>query len=133
MREFIWFLVDVMNLFHDKFIALSDQLGLGLNDKALHFLVIGVMGIVGFLCVNMVFHAIARISITAIAFIFSLTLVILFVFAVEIQQGITNNGNMDFTDAAVSIYGFLAFFGLYLLIRGVMFALGWVWKRYVKS
>jgi glycopeptide antibiotics resistance protein len=38
------------------------------------------------------------------------------VFAIEIQQAITNRGNMEFVDAIIGLWGFLALFLVYVAI-----------------
>lgn len=42
------------------------------------------------------------------------------VFAIEIQQAITNRGQMEFADAVVGLYGYLAFFFVFVLICGLI-------------
>ncbi|MEK1830761.1 hypothetical protein AAAC51_22150 [Priestia megaterium] len=50
-----------------------------------------------------------KFSITAISFIYTLTVMLVLVFAIEIQQGITTRGNMEFDDAIAGLWGFLVF------------------------
>ncbi|MCP3028042.1 hypothetical protein [Halobacillus sp. A5] len=119
MREVILLLAEVVNLFHDLIWEVTDRLGWDLTDKELHFWVIGILGIMGLLFVDVLFHAISKWSITAISFLFSFAMVLVFVFAVEIQQRITGAGNMEFADAAYSVLGFLAFCVVYLLVKGL--------------
>ena len=38
-------------------------------------------------------------------------------FAIEIGQRITGTGNMDFADVVAGLYGVLAFFGVYTVVR----------------
>ncbi|MFQ3545439.1 hypothetical protein Q7A53_15250 [Halobacillus rhizosphaerae] len=118
MKEVIILLADIVNAFHDFLIQFASSMGWDLTDKDLHFWVIGILGIIGLLVVEVVFHALAKWSISAISFLFTLSMVLVFVFAVEIQQKITHRGNMEFQDAAVSVLGFLAFALGYFLLRG---------------
>jgi len=69
------------------------------------------------------FRILSKWSITVISFIYTFTMVLVFVFALEIQQGITGSGNMEFDDAAIGVVGFFVFFGVYLLIRGIAFGI----------
>ncbi|WP_173915556.1 hypothetical protein [Halobacillus sp. Marseille-Q1614] len=119
MREVILILAEIVNIFHELIWGISNSLGLNLTDKELHFWVIGILGIIGLLFVDLVFHAISKWSITAISFLFTFAVVLVFVFAVEIQQRNTGAGNMEFADAAYSILGFLAFCIVYLLFKGI--------------
>ncbi len=120
MKEVIILLADIVNAFHDLLIQFASSMGWDLTDKDLHFWVIGILGILGLLVVEVVFHALAKWSISAISFLFTLSMVLVFVFAVEIQQKITHRGNMEFQDAAVSVLGFLAFALGYFLLRGLI-------------
>lgn len=128
MREIILLLADVVNIWHDLIWKFADMMGWNMSDKDLHFWVIGILGIIGLIFVDILFHALARWSITAISFLFTFAMVLVFVFAVEIQQKITGSGNMEFGDAVVSILGFFLFCSIYfiilLVIRGV--------KKYIK-
>lgn len=119
MKGFIYLLAEIVNLVHDVLLALVGIVGLEMNDKQLHFWVIGCIGIVLFLLVHVLFKWMATWSITMISLTFSFTVILVLVFAIEIQQGITNRGNMDFQDALYGIYGFLAFFVVFLLIKGL--------------
>ncbi|WP_101842972.1 hypothetical protein [Halobacillus sp. Marseille-P3879] len=119
MKEVILLLAELVNLFHDLIWRVTDSLGWNLTDKELHFWVIGILGIGGLLFVDLVFHAISKWSITAISFLFTFAMVLVFVFAVEIQQRITGAGNMEFADAAYSVFGFFVFCFFYLIIKGL--------------
>lgn len=108
------FMTGVMNYFHDHLILLTKLLGLKVNDKQLHFLVIGVIGIVLFIIVHKLFKYLVRYSLTAISFIYTFTVLVVLVFAIEIGQKITRRGNMEFQDIVEGLWGFLAAFALYL-------------------
>ncbi|MGL5354377.1 MAG: hypothetical protein ACRDA5_13835, partial [Clostridium sp.] len=53
----------------------------------------------------------------AISFIYTFTVMIVIVFAIEIQQKLTNRGNMEFADIAYGIYGFLYIFAIYVVLK----------------
>ncbi|UOR11616.1 hypothetical protein [Halobacillus amylolyticus] len=120
MREMIQLLAEIVNMFHDLFLNLSESLGWNLSDKELHFWIIGLLGIIGLIFVDIVFHALAKWSVTAISFFFTLSMVLVFVLAVEIQQKITGRGAMEFNDAAVSVLGFLAFCTVYFIVKMIV-------------
>ncbi|WP_453993279.1 hypothetical protein [Bacillus nitroreducens] len=48
MKEIIKLIVEIVNVFHDLILRITERLGLQLTDKDLHFWVIGVIGIIGF-------------------------------------------------------------------------------------
>jgi hypothetical protein len=128
MREVILLLADVVNIWHDLIWKFANMMGWNPTDKELHFWVIGILGIIGLIFVDILFHALAKWSITAISFLFTFAMVLVFVFAVEIQQKITGSGNMEFGDAVVSILGFFLFCSFYvvilLVVRGI--------RKYIK-
>ena len=104
----------IVNYFHDKLILLTHSMGLSLSDKQLHFLVIGFLGIVFFLVVNKLFKFLIRYSLTVISFIYTFTVLVVVVFAIEIEQKITGRGNMEFQDILEGLWGFLVVFSIYM-------------------
>jgi hypothetical protein len=65
-------------------------------------------------------------GITALSFLYTLTFMFVLVFGIEIQQALTNRGNMEFIDAIVGLWGFIAMFLIYiglilafLIVRGL--------------
>jgi len=118
MKEFILILANIVNYFHDLIMTIAEGAGLNFTDKDLHLWVFGIIGIVSFFAVHVVFKTLAQFSITAISFIYTFTVILVLVFAIEIQQKITGRGQMDFADAVVSLWGFLLFFAVFLVLKG---------------
>jgi hypothetical protein len=118
MKEFILLLAEIINTLHDLIFAVTQRAGWNLTDKDLHLWVFGIVGILAFLVVNIVFKYLAQYSITAISFVYTFTILLVIVFAIEIQQKITGRGNMDFHDAVISLWGFILFFAGYLALKG---------------
>ncbi|HET7579124.1 MAG TPA: hypothetical protein VFK33_07580 [Bacillales bacterium] len=123
MIHVIEILAKIVNGLHDLLIFLSHSLGFGLTDKQLHFWVIGFIGIVSFLIVQGLFRWLSRYSITAISLIYTMTLLIIFVFAIEIEQKITGRGSMEFEDAVIGLWGFILFFSIYAAIRLLIYTI----------
>lgn len=123
MKETIILLAEGLDFLHDVLLNLSKAWGLNLTDKELHFWIIGLVGIVSFLVVDVFFRMLARWSMTVLSFIYTFTVVLVFVFALEIQQGITGSGNMELDDAVMGIVGFFAFMGVYIAFRGGAYAI----------
>ena len=121
MKEIIKIIAEVVNEAHDLLLDLTNLMGWNLTDKDLHLWVIGILGILIFMGVQVVFKMLAEWSITAISFIYTFTVLVVIVFAIEIQQKITGRGNMEFLDAVIGLWGFLIFFGIYLAIRLLVF------------
>ena len=115
MKEAIILLAEIVNNIHD---LLNDMFGMHLNDKQLHFWVIGIIGIITFFIVYFSFKLVAKLkwSIAILSFIYTFTIMIVLVFAIELQQAITNRGNMEFADAVAGLWGFLVFFMAYAVV-----------------
>ena len=102
---------------HATLMHLNDNFELRLDDKALHFIVMAVLGMLLFFVVHFVFKRLARISISVLSFIYVFTVMTVLGFAIEIGQRITGTGSMDFGDVVAGLYGVLAFFGVYTVVR----------------
>jgi len=122
------FITGIINYFHDNLILLTKFMGLSLNDKQLHFLVIGFIGILLFIFVHKLFKFLVRYSLTAISFIYTFTVLVVFVFAIEIGQKVTGRGNMEFQDIVEGLWGFLVAFGMYIAVVFCVYLL----KRFSK-
>lgn len=110
----------ITNNIHDFLITFFKVMGYNMTDKQLHYLIIGIIGIIIFLFTNLLFKYLAKYSITAISFIYTFTVMVVFVFAIEIEQKVTGRGVMDFKDITAGLWGFIEFFGVYLLIKLVV-------------
>lgn len=117
MKELVILITEMVNQFHDAFISLCGILGIHLTDKDMHFWVIGIFGIFFFGFTHAVFTWLSKWSMTALSFIYTVTVIIVIVFAIEIQQKVTGRGNMEFLDATEGIKGFLVFFMFFLLLK----------------
>lgn len=115
MREIVIQLADMVNFIHD---VLVDIFGLHMTDKELHFWVIGIIGMVTFFFVYLFFKLLEKMkwSTALFSFIYTFTVMVVLVFAIELQQAITNRGNMEFADAVMGLWGFLVFFAAYAVI-----------------
>ena len=102
---------------HATLMHLNDSFELRLDDKALHFIVMAVLGMLLFFAVHFVFKRLAKISISVLSFIYVFTVMTVLGFAIEIGQRITGTGSMDFGDVVAGLYGVLAFFGVYTVVR----------------
>ncbi|MCA1064843.1 hypothetical protein QTG56_24865 (plasmid) [Rossellomorea sp. AcN35-11] len=121
MREIIKLLAEVVNILHDKLIILfNGNLGMNLTDKDLHFWIMGFIGMASFFFVYFITKWLSRLPFgnTMISFLYTLTFMVVLAFAIEIQQGITNRGKMEFADAIISLWGYIVLFFVYL---GVIF------------
>lgn len=123
MVKIIKLLMEFMNNLHDEIIHMVPDTGYNFTDKQLHFIIIGIIGILIFLATQVIFKKLAKHSITAISFIYTFTVLLVIVFGIEIEQKITKRGNMEFGDILAGINGFMYFFIAYLIVRFVVYAI----------
>ncbi|RBW67827.1 hypothetical protein [Bacillus taeanensis] len=133
MGEVIKFLAEVVNTMHDLLIVILAGLGFELTDKQLHFWIIGILGMGILFAVHPLFKWIAKWNIFSLSFVYTFTVLVVIVFAIEIQQKITNRGNMEFQDAVIGLWGFLVFFLIYLGIKGILFGIQKLIEKVKKS
>ncbi|WP_404454856.1 hypothetical protein LG329_06410 [Virgibacillus necropolis] len=128
MKDIIVTLAEIVNNFHDVII---DLVGLQMTDKQLHFWIIGIIGIVTFFVVYLFFKIVEAMkwSITILSFIYTFTVMVVLVFAIELQQAITNRGNMEFADAVMGLWGFLVFFMIYAFVAIIIYILVKFFKK----
>lgn len=122
MVQAIKILANSINNLHDTLIKLAASLGYNLNDKQLHFIIIGAVGIIIYFVSDALFRMLAKLSVSIISFIYTFTVLVVLVFALEIEQKITGRGRMEFSDIVAGLWGFLEIFGIYLLIRLIIYA-----------
>ena len=121
MRQFFISLVWELARIHNRLLSLNDAYEYNFNDKQLHFLVIGILGIAAVLLIQPLFTLLAKTDhIIVITFIYVFTLIIVLTFAVEIGQGLSGTGSMDFADVISGVYGFLLFFFIFAAVRAVI-------------
>ncbi len=117
MLEVLKLMISAVNRLHDVLLLIVEKLGLGFNDKQLHFWVLGLIGIALFVAVDVTFRRISKWSISTISFIYTLTVLVVIALSMEIQQKITGRGALDFNDIIAGIWGFIVLLGLYILVR----------------
>lgn len=132
MVEILKLTAKFINDIHDKVLDIVSIAGYQLNDKQLHFIFMALIGIIIFAFTQIIFKKLSKYSITAISFIYTLTVMVVIVFAIEIQQKLTNRGNMEFADIAYGLYGFIYIFLIYLLIKFIIIAIKKLYKKYSK-
>lgn len=133
MVEILKLIAGLINDLHDKVLDIVSIAGYSLNDKQLHFIFMAFIGIGIFGVTQILFKKLAKYSITAISFIYTLTVMIVIVFAIEIQQKLTNRGNMEFADIAYGLYGFIYVFVIYLLIKFIIILAKNIYKKLRKK
>ena len=130
LKELLYQAVDWIAMIHDKIIQLNDHMEGTLSDKQLHFLVIGLLGMLLIFIVHPLFRHLSKTNhVMVISWIYVFTLILVITFAVEIGQRLTHSGDMEFADIVFGIGGFIAMFAVFALIRAAVFGI----KRLVRK
>lgn len=109
MSRYLHMLASWIARAHDVILSLNDRFETHLTDKALHFIVIGAIGLGLILLVYPLFRWLARRDrVLAITWIYVTTVLVVLTFAIEIGQRVTGTGNMEFGDVAAGLGGFFA-------------------------
>ena len=122
MREIIILLTNFINDMHDFINYIVNYVfQLNLTDKDLHFWVMGIIGFTIFIFVLLISNYISQLpyGITILSFLYTFTFMVVLVFAIEIQQAITNRGAMEFEDGVIGLWGFLVFFCWFVIASSV--------------
>ena len=118
LKEFLYWIVYRLADIHTWILQLNNSFERSLSDKELHFLVIGMVGMMLFLLVHPIVRFLARRGWEmVISWVYTLTLIIVLTFGIEIGQKVTSTGRMEFADIVFGVVGFLAVFLVYLVLR----------------
>ena len=124
MREWIYKAIYWVAEIHNQILSINDRGGWYFNDKQLHFIVIGVLGMIGIFIFYPLFKLLAKYDHEmVIAFLYVFTLVLVVSFAIEIGQWYSGTGRMDSEDMAYGIAGFLIMFLIFAFIRALVLAI----------
>ena len=108
---------------HNYILSLNDAYEKNFTDKQLHFLVIGIIGMLILAVIYPLFKILSENHILAIAFIYVFTVIVVITFAIEIGQKLSGTGTMDFTDIVFGLAGFLLMFAIFAVIREIILAI----------
>ena len=109
---------------HDRILMINDAGGYYFDDKQLHFIVVGVIGLLMIFIIYPIFKLLAKYNHTmVIAWIYVFTLLLVLTFAVEIGQWLSGTGSMELGDVTSGMSGFLIMFLVFAVIRGIFNAI----------
>lgn len=117
---------------HNYILSLNDAYEKNFTDKQLHFLVIGILGMLILMVIYPLFKILSENHILAIAFIYVFTVIVVITFAIEIGQKISGTGTMDFADIVFGLAGFLLMFAVFAAIRQVFLAILNLFQKFGK-
>ena len=101
---------------------MNDAYEKNFTDKQLHFLVIGIIGMLILVIIYPLFKILSENHILAIAFIYVFTVIVVITFAIEIGQKLSGTGTMDFADIVFGLAGVLLMFAIFAVIREISLA-----------
>ena len=105
---------------HDRILNINNAGGWYFDDKQLHFIVIGAVGMCLIFVTYPLFKLLAETGHTmVISWLYTFTMVLGITFAIEIGQWFSGTGQPDADDMASGIAGFLIMFLVFAVIRGI--------------
>ena len=121
LKELLYQAVNWIATVHDKISQLNNQFEGTLSDKQMHFLVIGILGILLIFIIHPLFRHLSKTNhILVISWIYVFTLILVITFSIEIGQRLTGTGDMEFVDIVSGIGGFICMFAVFALIRAAV-------------
>ena len=120
MSKLLYVVVGLIAKIHSAILTWNDSCETVLSDKQLHFLVIGVIGMMMLFVIFPLFKALSKNHVLVIAWIYVFTVMVVLTFAIEIGQGITHTGTMDFDDIVFGLVGFMVMFLIFAVIRSII-------------
>ena len=106
---------------HSKFLALNDAYEYNFSDKQLHFLIIGLFGMALVFAIHPIFKLLASTGHTmVITWLYVFTIILVLTFAIEIGQGYSHTGEMDFDDIVFGVFGFIMMFAVFGIFRMIV-------------
>lgn len=123
LSELLYILVSYVARIHNWILTWNDSSGAFLDDKQLHFIVMGVVGMLLLFVVYPLFKVLSENHILVVAWIYVFTVMFVLTFAIEIGQGITGTGRMEMDDVTAGLAGFMFLFFIFAAIRLIVVAI----------
>lgn len=124
MENFLWSLITHVSNLHYQIMNINNVYGYNYTDKQLHFIVVGIVGGLMLLVLHPIFSLLSKHGLTIIVtFTYVFTVLVGLTFAIEIGQGLTGTGYMEFEDITSGLKGFLLVFVIYAIVVGIIAAL----------
>lgn len=115
------FLIEIIYKAHTYLLSLNDAYESNFSDKQLHFLIIGILGILMLLVLYPLFKWLAKKHLTIlIAWFYVFTVLIVITFAIEIAQWYSKTGTMDFKDIVAGLLGYFAMSFVFICIVAII-------------
>lgn len=110
-------IVKVVSIIHTSIMSLNDKYEMFLSDKALHFIIIGLIGMFILLIVYPFFKwLVEKNQLVSVAWIYTFTILIALTLLIEIGQDFSGTGDMDFGDIVSGLLGFIVMSGICIAV-----------------
>ncbi len=120
MTDLLHAIVEIIAQIHTIILSWNDSFETTFTDKELHFIVIGLLGMGMLFVIYPLFKLLSKNHVLVIAWIYVFTVIMVIVFAIEIGQGFTGTGTMDFDDIVAGVIGFMAMFIAFAIVRAIV-------------
>ena len=121
IKTIVDWMIAIIYKTHTYFMSINDSYESSLSDKQLHFLIIGLLGIVMLLVIYPIFKWMAKKHLTVlISWFYVFTVLVVITFAIEIAQWYSNTGTMDFDDILAGLAGYFVMSFFFILIVGTV-------------
>lgn len=118
MKDFLYFVIEIIAEFHTQLMSLNDAYEYNFTDKELHFIIIGIIGMALIFVIYPVFKWLAKNDhVMTITWIYVFTVIIVLTSAIEIGQKVSNTGVMEFADIMFGVVGFLVMYVIFAILR----------------
>ena len=129
-NEIIYKFTTLVAKLHEQILGINDSGGYYFDDKELHFITMGIFGMLLIFIIHPLFKMLANSGHTMIiSWIYVFTLILVLAFAIEIGQWYTGTGTMDSQDMAYGITGFLVMFLIFAIVRGTFLGIKQLLKK----
>lgn len=130
MKGLLYFIIYKIADIHEAILQLNNNFEANLNDKMLHYWVIGLLGLTIFIFLKPVFNFLAKKNkVGIIAWFYTFTVILGITFMIEIGQYFTGTGKMEFADIVFGVIGFLQLSLIWYLLKKLIRLFRWLVRR----
>lgn len=118
LKIFLDYAVTIVTKSHSYILTLNDKFEAHFSDKALHFIVIAIVGMAMMMVIYPIFKWLAsKNKVGYVTWIYVFSLLVTITLLIEIGQRLTGTGTMDFKDIVAGLAGFIvASFAWFFLV-----------------
>lgn len=120
-RKLLDFIVQFVYKIHQAILSINDKGAITLTDKQLHFIVIGIVGLILLMIVYPIFKWLAKKNmVMSIAWIYVFTILVAITLLIEIGQDVTGTGDLEFKDIVAGLLGFIVISIGYIIFKKIV-------------